>query len=56
MAFVAPASAPVFPGVGKSVKGIWTNAAAQLDAASGNLGGSLRAVPLDGWQGGSGAA
>jgi Flp pilus assembly pilin Flp len=40
MAFVALASAAMFMGAGKSAKGIWTNAAAQLNAANSNLGGS----------------
>ena len=34
MAFVALASAALFIGAGGSVKGIWTKAAAQLDAAN----------------------
>jgi Flp pilus assembly pilin Flp len=40
MAFVALASAALFLGAGTSIKGIWTNTAAQLNAANTNLGGS----------------
>ena len=34
MAFVALASAALFLGAGNSIKGIWTNTAAQLSAAN----------------------
>lgn len=34
MAFVALASAALFIGAGNSIKGIWTNAAASLNAAN----------------------
>jgi Flp pilus assembly pilin Flp len=39
MAFVALASAALFLGAGTSIKGIWTNTAAQLNAANTNLSG-----------------
>ena len=40
MAFVALASAALFMGAGKSIKGIWTNSGTQLSTANSNLGGS----------------
>jgi Flp pilus assembly pilin Flp len=40
MAFVALASAALFVGAGKSVKGIWGNSGTQLSAANSNLGSS----------------